>query len=318
MLLQPRGSPRELVDRAPPRGRESEVKDTLYRIAGTQAPEARQTLAALATELAQSEGASQAARELADLLGARAFTDTAARAETPPPTTLGPAPEVDVAALRGLLDGPHAAIRDRMREFLGEPGRRAYGLQMPQYRALVMDWLRELANTGIGELAYPGVTAKGDLQGFMAAFETLALGDLSLLVKCGVQFGLFGGSILNLGTARHHALLPAVARLELLGCFAMSEVGHGSNVAELETVARYDHDTRELVIHTPSESARKEWIGGAVTSADGQRWCRRDRGGGGAQGCKRCGPIRKPRRDVPGRAAMPTRWGSTASPTGPG
>jgi acyl-CoA oxidase len=55
--------------------------------------------------------------------------------------------------------------------------------------------------------------------------------------------------------------------LEELGCFAMSEVGHGSNVAALETVARYEHETRELVIVTPSESARKEWIGGAARDA---------------------------------------------------
>jgi acyl-CoA oxidase len=257
------------LDRARPPAAEElrKLKETLYRIAGTQAPEARQTLAALASELAQSDAASEAARELADLLGARAFTDTAVRAETPPPTTLDPAPEIDVAALQRLLDGPHAELRDRMRAWLGEPGRRAYGLPMPQYRSLVMEWLRDLGATGIGDLAYPGVTSHGDLQGFMAAFETLALGDLSLLVKCGVQFGLFGGSILNLGTARHHALLPAVAKLDLLGCFAMSEVGHGSNVADLETVARYDHATRELVIHTPSESARKDWIGGAAHDA---------------------------------------------------
>ena len=38
----------------------------------------------------------------------------------------------------------------------------------------------------------------------MTAFEMLAFGDLSLLVKAGVQWGLFGGAILHLGTARHH------------------------------------------------------------------------------------------------------------------
>jgi acyl-CoA oxidase len=38
----------------------------------------------------------------------------------------------------------------------------------------------------------------------MAVFETLAYHDLSLSVKFGVQFGLFGGAILNLGTKYHH------------------------------------------------------------------------------------------------------------------
>lgn len=35
-------------------------------------------------------------------------------------------------------------------------------------------------------------------------FETLAHGDLSLLVKAGVQWGLLGGAVLNLGTRKHH------------------------------------------------------------------------------------------------------------------
>ena len=79
----------------------------------------------------------------------------------------------------------------------------------------------------------------------MTAFETLAMGDLSLLVKCGVQFGLFGGAILHLGTERHHErYLRDVASLELPGCFAMTETGHGSNVQALRTTATYDADAR--------------------------------------------------------------------------
>lgn len=42
---------------------------------------------------------------------------------------------------------------------------------------------------------------------------------------------------------------------------------HGSNVAGLETTATFDPDTDEFVIHTPSVSATKWWIGGAAHSA---------------------------------------------------
>ena len=45
---------------------------------------------------------------------------------------------------------------------------------------------------------------EGDIGASVAAFEMLAFGDLSLLVKAGVQFGLFGGAIAKLGTKRHH------------------------------------------------------------------------------------------------------------------
>ena len=99
----------------------------------------------------------------------------------------------------------------------------------------------------------------------MTAFETLAMGDLSLLVKCGVQFGLFGGAILHLGTEAHHErYLRDVASLDLPGCFAMTETGHGSNVQALETTATYDAAREELVIHTPHEDARKDYIGNAA------------------------------------------------------
>ena len=99
----------------------------------------------------------------------------------------------------------------------------------------------------------------------IAAFETVAFHDLSLLIKMGVQFGLFGGSILQLGTERHHQkYLRDVGTLDLPGCFAMTETGHGSNVHELGTVARYDAQTEEFVVHTPHESARKDYIGNAA------------------------------------------------------
>jgi acyl-CoA oxidase len=49
-------------------------------------------------------------------------------------------------------------------------------------------------------------------------FETLALGDLSVLVKFGVQFGLWGGAVNHLGTKRHHErYLARIASLELPG-----------------------------------------------------------------------------------------------------
>ena len=65
------------------------------------------------------------------------------------------------------------------------------------------------------------------------------------MVKAGVQWGLFGGAIENLGTERHHeAYVQRIIDLDLLGCFAMTETGHGSDVQSLETTATYDPATR--------------------------------------------------------------------------
>ena len=47
----------------------------------------------------------------------------------------------------------------------------------------------------------------------------------------------------------------------------MSETGHGSDVRSLRTQARYDAEAGEFVLHTPDETARKDWIGCAARHA---------------------------------------------------
>src|SRR5699024_2303734 len=46
--------------------------------------------------------------------------------------------------------------------------------------------------------------------------------------------------------------------------FAMTEVGHGSDVAALATTASYDAETEEFELHTPFAGAWKEYIGNAA------------------------------------------------------
>lgn len=176
-------------------------------------------------------------------------------------------PAFPVAELTLLLDGPQRPVRERMRRLLSTPAfAYRYGLATEEYRELVLAWCRTLAAEGFGALGFPQDSGGGgDPRAFIASFETLAFHDLSLLVKFGVQFGLFGGSIQQLGTEDHHRrYLPAAGTLALPGAFAMSESGHGSNVAELETLARYDPATQELVVHTPRPEAQKDWIGNAA------------------------------------------------------
>ncbi|CAG6931029.1 acyl-CoA dehydrogenase family protein [Mycobacterium avium subsp. paratuberculosis] len=108
----------------------------------------------------------------------------------------------------------------------------------------------------------------GDVGAAITMIEMLAMSDLSLMVKAGVQWGLFGGAVENLGTERHHeTYVPKIISLELRGCFAMTETGHGSDVQSLETTATYDPATDEFVIDSPTPSARKDYIGGAAETA---------------------------------------------------
>ncbi|WP_040777919.1 acyl-CoA dehydrogenase family protein [Nocardia pneumoniae] len=171
--------------------------------------------------------------------------------------------------LRAALDGPWAAVREEARillagdEFTADPA-----LDYKAARARVLDQMRAIATMGFAERGFRrehGGT--GEPGAAVVGLEMLAYADLSLWVKSGVQWGLFGGAVENLGTERHREYIKQLISLDLLGCFAMTESGHGSDVANLETTATYDPWTQEFVVHSPTPSARKDYIGGAAEHA---------------------------------------------------
>jgi acyl-CoA oxidase len=177
------------------------------------------------------------------------------------------APSFDASALHRFLNRDHFELRQRVLRILSTPEfTQTDTLDHAAHRELVLQRCRRLAHEGLGALAYPAeFGGLADVTAQIAVFETLAYGDQSLLVKYGVQFGLFAGSIYQLGTRVHHErfLKPALD-LDLPGCFAMTETAHGSNVRDIETRAEYDHAAREFVIHTPHRDARKDYIGNAA------------------------------------------------------
>src|SRR5690606_341831 len=181
--------------------------------------------------------------------------------------------EVDVPRLTEFLDGRYAEVRREVRAALVDHAEllvEADDLDKGAYRERVKEVVLDLAGTGATGMGLPvEYGGGGDIGASIAAFEALAYGDLSVLTKVGVQFGLFGGAILQLGTKEHHERWMAdIAAGRLLGCFAMTETGHGSNVADIETVAVFDPATDEFVITTPHDSARKDYIGNAAAHGE--------------------------------------------------
>ena len=170
-------------------------------------------------------------------------------------------------ALQRVLDGPWGWIREDVRAALCDPlFAPVFDLPVDEHRDRVLEQARAIAKTPGPSYLFPtSVGGKAEAGAAVTAFETQAYGDLSLLVKTGVQWGLFGGAITHLGTESHHQrYLPDVMSLNLLGCFAMTETGHGSDVQSIRTTATYDAKTAEFVIHTPDDDARKDYIGNAA------------------------------------------------------
>ncbi|MBT1705035.1 acyl-CoA dehydrogenase family protein [Chryseosolibacter indicus] len=173
----------------------------------------------------------------------------------------------NIDTLAKILDGEHTDIINQVKSVLSDPSFKYIETDsLSEYREKVLQWCQQLAKQGFGAMGYPtAYGGKDDMARYFTVMETLSYHDLSLVIKFGVQFGLFGMSIYFLGTEKHHKkYLHDVGTLQLPGCFAMTETGHGSNVKGIETTATYNHSKRSFIIHTPNSQAQKEYIGNAA------------------------------------------------------
>mmetsp|Transcript_8160 Transcript_8160/g.7750 ORF Transcript_8160/g.7750 Transcript_8160/m.7750 type:complete len:299 (-) Transcript_8160:764-1660(-) len=82
-----------------------------------------------------------------------------------------------------------------------------------------------------------------------------------------VQYGLYCKTIKNLGTEKHKEILLEGTSLRTMGCFGLTEIGHGSNVRGIETTAEYDPETEEFIINSPTDTSAKFWIGNLAKTA---------------------------------------------------
>lgn len=175
---------------------------------------------------------------------------------------------IDIDILANQLLGKWGDLR---REIRYEIGTSRYGSDPSKHytkqRKRTLKNIKNLSNCIFTKVGFPEniVGGTSDAGGGLAVFEELIFLDGSTQIKYGVQFGLFASAILHLGTEYHHSsILPNVVNFTVPGCFAMTETGHGSDVAHIDTTATYQHDTKELVINSPSTKSWKDYIGNAA------------------------------------------------------
>ncbi|MGO1193721.1 MAG: acyl-CoA dehydrogenase family protein [Nesterenkonia sp.] len=177
---------------------------------------------------------------------------------------------VDVEEVEQLLLGDWPDVRRDTRELMKDPRfHKIEGLTSEDQRERSYKQLIALAESGSVHRAFPAEFGGQDAHGAnIASFEELVTADPSLQIKSGVQWGLFGAAVMHLGSKEHHArFLPGIMDLSVPGAYAMTEFGHGSDVAALGTTATYYPDAEEFVVHTPFTAATKRFLGNAALHA---------------------------------------------------
>lgn len=137
------------------------------------------------------------------------------------------------------------------------------------YYDLTKDQSRELAAVKIARLSQ--YIEQESTEDFLKRLALIGVFDPALSTRVGINLGLFLSCVRGNGTAEQVKYWSLTKETEFIkgiyGCFGMTELAHGSNVAGLETTATFDKETDEFVINTPHIGATKWWIGGAAHSA---------------------------------------------------
>jgi acyl-CoA oxidase len=161
--------------------------------------------------------------------------------------------------LQGILDHDCPDERAKLKSIMASDH-----MFLPKWN-ISMEEERELALARLRVLCESGTFSIKDFRTnplrIFAAHECAALADVSMATKMTVQFNLFGGTVLKLGTKKHHDLLLAgIDSLLDVGCFGLTELGFGNNAVCMETVATYDKERDEFVIQSTTPLAQKYWI----------------------------------------------------------
>jgi glutaryl-CoA dehydrogenase len=201
---------------------------------------------------------------------------TAAPATSPrptvEPTVLGTSEHTDYYLLDELLTDEQRTLRGRVRSFMDQeviPVINDYWERAEFPHELVP----KLAQLNIAGFQIPGYGCPGmsNVTAGLLIME-LARGDLSFATFNGVHSALAMMSIALCGSEeQRQRFLPAMARLEKIGAFGLTEPYHGTDVVGLQSTARQDGDSYVI-------NGYKRWIGNATFADYVIVWARGDDG----------------------------------------
>lgn len=164
-------------------------------------------------------------------------------------------PGSQVTAVTFRLTEEQREIRAMAREFaLGEI--RPHAADWDAHRSLDPEVFSKLGELGFLGMRVPEVFGGLglDLDTYLLVLEELAWGDASVALAVAIHSGPVGHLLLRYGTEEQKTrYLPRLASGEILGAFALSEAGAGSDARSLATLARRDGE--EWVLR-----GSKKWV----------------------------------------------------------
>ncbi|CEP02862.1 unnamed protein product (mitochondrion) [Plasmodiophora brassicae] len=169
----------------------------------------------------------------------------------------------DSDAMQKLLDHSDHERRAQIVNFLAthplfKKNRHYLAMPLDEQRSLVLAQLKAFVSSGLLDF-HDYLKAPNR---FIDAVGLLSFHGPNIATKCAVNFGLFGGTVIALGTEKHRKrYADRIAKLLVRGGFALTELGHGSNARGVETIATYDHTIKGFILHSPTETSQKFWIG---------------------------------------------------------
>lgn len=164
----------------------------------------------------------------------------------------------DTSKLQFILEHDNhdtrAALKELFKDELYTP---RYAISLEEERRLAYERLKKICENGhISVLNF-----RDNPHRIFSVHETVGMVDGATATKMTVQFNLFGGTLLKLGTQKHHEkYVEEIDSFKSVGCFGLTELGYGNNAVEMETTATYDPEKDQFIIHTPSTKAKKYWI----------------------------------------------------------
>ncbi|KAI5641646.1 acyl-CoA oxidase domain-containing protein [Phthorimaea operculella] len=151
-------------------------------------------------------------------------------------------------------------LKDRIYKFIKDHPllkNNAQTVSLDQERHLAVKRMYAMFN----EKFLPDLKTAENPELFQSHNEAVFMFNSSLAVKISLTFRMFAVTIQGSGTDIHKKYVEDIQKGKIGGCFALTEVSHGSNAKGMRTTATYVPEKKQFILHTPDFEAAKCWAG---------------------------------------------------------